>query len=75
MAEAAKKKMVKVRLFHDNGRYRRPVYVSVNGETYQIKRGEDVMVPDYIAEALENSQKQDQYALDHMMAMQKDANW
>lgn len=75
MAEAAKKKMVKVHLFQDNDRYRRPVYVSVNGETYQIKRGEDVMVPDYIAEALENSQKQDQHALKHMLALQKDADW
>ena len=30
------------------------VYVCVNGESFQIKRGEFVEVPDYVAEVLEH---------------------
>lgn len=32
-------------------------WVSVNGEKYQIKRGEYVEVPEYIAAAVEHSEK------------------
>ncbi|MBC8533392.1 hypothetical protein [Yeguia hominis] len=50
---------VKIRLFKDTGEYREPVFVAVNGESYLIRRGEDVEVPDYIAEVLEASARQD----------------
>lgn len=30
------------------------VYVCVNGKSYQIKRGETVEVPDYVAEVLQH---------------------
>lgn len=32
-------------------------FISVNGESYLIKRGETVNVPEYIAEAYYNSEK------------------
>ena len=32
-------------------------FISVNGESYLIKRGETVKVPEYIAEAYYNSEK------------------
>ena len=35
------------------------VVVSVNGKTFQIKRGEQVKVPRYVVEVLENTKKMD----------------
>jgi hypothetical protein len=51
--------MVKVRLFKDNDKYKDDVFVAVNGESYLIRRGEEVEVPDYIAEVLDHSAKAD----------------
>ena len=51
-------KMVKLRLFKDNGKYKEPVFVAVNGKTYMIERGVEVEVPDYVAEVLANSEAQ-----------------
>lgn len=53
------KKMVSIRLFKDNDKYSNDVFASVNGEKYQIKRGVQVEVPDYIAKVLEDSMAQD----------------
>ncbi|MBR2478920.1 MAG: hypothetical protein IKB47_00765 [Clostridia bacterium] len=33
------------------------VYVAVNGKPYQIKRGETVEVPDYVAEVLQHKEE------------------
>lgn len=55
--EAGPKK-VKIKLFKDNDRYKDDVFVSVNGENYQIQRGVEVEVPDYIAEVLEHAEEQ-----------------
>ena len=55
-------KLVKVRLFKDNERYKDDVFVAVNGRSYQIKRGEEVEVPESVAEVLERSQHQDEAA-------------
>ena len=33
------------------------VYVCVNGKSFQIKRGETVEVPDYVAEVLEHKEE------------------
>ncbi|MBQ7858827.1 MAG: hypothetical protein IJ347_01660 [Faecalibacterium sp.] len=54
------KQMVKIRLFKDNERYKGDVFVSVNGRNYQIKRGEEVLVPAEVAEVLEHSATQDE---------------
>ena len=58
-AEAQAEK-VPVRLFKDNDRYKDDVFVAVNGRSFQIRRGEEVMVPRYVAEVLERSMSQDQ---------------
>lgn len=47
-------------LFKDNDKYKDDVFVAVNGRSFQIKRGETVMVPRYVAEILEQSMAQDQ---------------
>lgn len=54
--------LVTIRLFKDNERYRDDVFVSVNGRTFQIKRGVEVQVPRYVQEVLENSMSQDMVA-------------
>lgn len=51
--------MVHIRLFKDNARYKDDVFVAVNGRSWQIKRGEDVEIPAYVAAVLEQSLKQD----------------
>lgn len=66
-----KKKMVKVRLFKDNQNYTADVFVSVNGENYLIKRGVTVEVPEYIAEVLESSQREDENAVMRMEMAEK----
>ena len=60
------KKMVKVKLFKDNQNYSGDVFVSVNGESYLIQRGVTVEVPEYIAEVLETSQREDENAIRRM---------
>lgn len=55
----AEQKMVEVNLFLDNDRYKDDVYVSLNGQRYNIPRGKPVMVPEGVKEILENSHKQD----------------
>ena len=54
--------LVTIRLFKDNERYRDDVFVSVNGRTFQIKRGVEVQVPRYVQEVLDNSMRQDMVA-------------
>lgn len=51
--------LVPVRLFKDNDKYKDDVFVAVNGERVQIKRGETVMVKRKFADVLEQSMKQD----------------
>ena len=53
---------VLVRLFRDNDKYSRDVFVAVNGEGCLIKRGEDVMIKRKFADVLEQSDRQDMYA-------------
>ena len=48
-----------VRLFKDNDKYKDDVFVAVNGERIQIKRGETVMVKRKFADVLEQSMTQD----------------
>lgn len=73
MATAMKpeKKTVKVRLYKDNDKYKRDVQVIVNGKVFIIKRGMEVEVPDYVAEVLDNAQKQNQYAMEMSDAVGK----
>lgn len=52
--------LVEIKLFKDNGKYKDDVFVSVNGETIAIKRGERVKIKRKFAEVLEHSDHQDQ---------------
>ena len=50
---------VEVKLFKDNGRYKDPVFVAVNGENCVIERGVRVKIKRKFAEVLDNSDNQD----------------
>lgn len=50
---------VEVKLFKDTGKYASDVFVSVNGETCLIKRGERVKIKRKFAEVLDASDLQD----------------
>ena len=73
--KANTEKMVKIRLFKDNKNYQGDVFVGVNGKTFQIKRGVEVEVPDYVAEVLKNSARQDENAVQLMGDLQKNGEW
>jgi hypothetical protein len=51
--------LVSIRLFKDNDKYKDDVFVAVNGERIQIKRGETVRIKKKFADVLEESMKQD----------------
>lgn len=63
-AEAAKDDLTPIFLFKDNNKYKDDVFVAINGKRWQIKRGETVMVPAYVAEVLQQSMKQDMATAD-----------
>lgn len=67
----ADKNTVRIKLFRDNQNYSGDVFVAVNGESYLIQRGVTVEVPDYIAEVLETSQREDENALTRMEKAEK----
>lgn len=47
------------------------VFVSVNGERFQIQRGVEVEVPYYVAEVLEHSERQDLAAIAYRERLEK----
>lgn len=51
--------LVPVRLFKDNDKYKDDVFVAVNGERIQIRRGETVMIKKKFADVLQQSMDQD----------------
>lgn len=57
--EAYMNELVPIKLFKDNGKYKDDVFVSCNGETIAIKRGELVYIKRKHAEILDNSEHQD----------------
>lgn len=62
-------KKVTIRLFKDSGKYKNDVLVGVNGKFWQIQRGVDVEVPDYVAEIIRQSIEQDNRTAD-LIAME-----
>ena len=62
-----------IRLFKDNQRYKTPVFVGVNGETYLIQRGVDVEVPKAVAEVLRHSEEMDGEAMAKIVAAESAA--
>nr|DAE15522.1 MAG TPA: hypothetical protein [Podoviridae sp. ctZ5d16] len=69
---AAKEKMVKIKLFKDNDKYKDDVFVAVNGKSYLIKRGAEVEVPESVKEVLDNSAAQEERAAEYMETQQKE---
>lgn len=55
---------VKLRLFKDNGRYKDPLYVAINGRNWIIKRGVDVEVPVYVKEYIDQQLTEEQIIWD-----------
>ena len=62
-----------IRLFKDSQRYKAPVFVGVNGETYLIQRGVDVEVPKAVAEVLRHSEEMDNAAMARIAAAESAA--
>ena len=54
---------VKIKLFKDNGKYKDDVFVAVNGIGMIVPRGKEVEIPRKYAIALQNSERQDEYAV------------
>ena len=50
--------LVEYTAFYDGGKYKDDVSVKVNGKRFLIKRGVPVMIPRYVKEVLDNSEKQ-----------------
>ena len=61
--QAEKRDTEVIHLFKDSQRYKAPVFVGVNGETYLIQRGVDVEVPKAVAEVLRHSEEMDNAAV------------
>lgn len=59
-----KPKMVTIRLPLTRTE-KQDVYVAVNGNSYLIKRGEAVEVPDYVVEVLEHKEKMLEIAMEY----------
>lgn len=53
-----KEKKVSIKLFKGAGAYGDDVQVIVNGKVFLIKRGEEVEVPEYVAEILKQQEAQ-----------------
>ncbi len=51
--------LVEVKLFRDNNKYKDDMFVCVNGENCQIRRGERVMIKRKFADVLDKSDAQD----------------
>lgn len=53
---------IEIRLFKDNGKYKEPLFVALNGQSLLIERGKRVKVKRKFAEIIEQSLDQDEYA-------------
>jgi hypothetical protein len=56
VTKTPKKKMVKIKIPRVNAK-QEDVFVSVNMETFIVKRGVEVEVPDYVAEVLQHQEE------------------
>ena len=60
--ETKQKDTVKIKLFRDEGKYKDPLFVQINGRSFLIKRGEPVTVPVEVAAVVNQSLMQDGHA-------------
>lgn len=58
LKKSAGEELVEVELFRDNDRYKNDVFVCVNGEHIQVKRGQRVKIKKKFAEVLSNAEGQ-----------------
>jgi len=61
--------LVTVKLFKDNDRYKDDVFVAVNGVGMIVPRGKEVEIPRKYALALQYSEAQDSFAVQHCMEL------
>ena len=54
------KRLVTIKLFRDNNRYKEPLFVNVNDYSAQIQRGVSVQVPYFVAKHIEEMNAQDE---------------
>lgn len=54
------KRPVKIKLFKDNGKYRDPLFVSVNNYRAAIPRGVEVSIPYYVYKHIQEMSAQDE---------------
>lgn len=66
---------VEVKLFKDGGKYKDDVFVSVNGETVALKRGERVRIKRKFALVLDNSERSDYETTELMREKSEPGNW
>jgi len=57
--DAYLKELVPFYAFKDNDKYKDDIMVGVNGKMFQIQRGEEVMIPRYVRNVIEQSMAQD----------------
>lgn len=69
-ADPAWKEMVPVYIAREKGSDTHQ-YVCINGRSFLVKRGEQVMVPKPVAEVIENSRKAENVAFDKMIALKE----
>ncbi len=72
MPKSKEKKTVTIKLFKDSKEYKDPVFVSVNGENYLIKRGVEVEVTPAVAEVLQNAQHQEDRTIELIRKTEED---
>lgn len=63
---------VPVKLFSDGDKYTGSVFVHVGNKSFLIRRGEEVMVPRYVAEVLKDSERQREEAVHNSDKLQSD---
>ena len=69
---ATKSRRVMVRLPRLSGQNaNQEEFFSVNGKNYIIKRGEDVEIPEAVAEVIRNAEKAEEYAMKYVEGLDK----
>lgn len=68
-SEAYLREQVPVKLIKDK-QHKDDLFVRVNGHPYYIKRGEMVMVPRFVAQVIDNKDRQEAEALERSESLQ-----
>lgn len=72
-SEAYLKELVPVKLIKDK-QHKDDLFVRVNGHPYYIKRGELVLVPRFVAQVIDNKDRQEAEALERSESLQVNPN-